>query len=633
MWLALCANLAIVGFFLSIWANLQDWVLHRSAIVHSVVLGSLMAVASAAAMLFATELSPGVFFDLRVTTVATAAMLGGPVAGLIAAVATAFIRLAMGGAGAIAGVVTVGLSLAAGLVGYRMWGRRRPTLGATVLVSLLVASTPLLGTLLLPEAVRASVWANAGLAILVLTFAATVAAVTVVTLHSKRAAERALLLGAIAQAPDYFYIKSTSGRFVAVNRNVAAISGVATPDLLKGQTDHDVTEAERADALWAEEQHVMTSGEALLDKHETLVVAGAEPRHFVTSKSAVRLDSGVIVGLVGVSRDVTGARNAETELEESRDQLSFILQEMSDGVALVSLEGYFILTNQRYRDLFPRPGKLRVAGSYYPDVLQQVVDSGEQPDVARGSGERWIAELMATLRQGGEEIVRLYDNQWLRIRTKVHARGLSTIVVSDITALKRAETDLLALTRQLELQAATDGLTHVLNRRGFDEAIEREMARAARTGAPVSVVMIDVDHFKAYNDKYGHLAGDECLKAVAAVLRAAATRPIDVVARYGGEEFAMLLSDTDAAGAYHVAEQVRLGVLEQRIRHEASELGCLTVSLGVATLAGSDPELSPKLLLGRADEALYLAKDGGRDRTEVYASGKPVLASGTGSAA
>lgn len=95
----------------------------------------------------------------------------------------------------------------------------------------------------------------------------------------------------------------------------------------------------------------------------------------------------------------------------------------------------------------------------------------------------------------------------------------------------------------------------------------------------------------------------------------------------------MLLPETEAAGAFHVAEQVRLGVLERRIRHEASELGCLTVSLGVATLSGSDPELSPRLLLGRADEALYLAKDAGRDRTEIYARTGPMQASGAGSAA
>ena len=631
MWLALCANLAIVGFFLSIWANLQDWVLHRSAMTHAVVLGSLMAVASAAAMLFATELAPGVFFDLRTTTVATAAMLGGPVAGLIAAAATVVIRLVMGGAGTLAGVMTVVLSLLAGLAGRWMWGRNWPTPWEALLVSLLVASTPLICTVLLPDTVRMNVLSQGGAAIFVLTFAATIAAVSLVTLNSKRAAERALLLGAIAQAPDYFYVKSTSGKFVAVNGNVAKIAGFAAPALLKGRTDHDLTDAERADALRAEEQHVIASGDPLLDKHETVVEPGREPRHFVTSKTPVRLDNGAIIGLVGVSRDVTGAKNAELELGESRDQLSFILQEMSDGVALVSHEGYFILTNQRYRDLFPRTGRFRVAGSFYPEILQQVVDSGEQPDVERARAERWIAELMRTLREGGEEIVRLYDNQWLHIRTKVHSRGLSTIVVSDITAMKRAETDLLVLTRQLELLAATDGLTHILNRRGFDEAIEREIARAGRTGAPISVVMIDVDWFKAYNDKYGHLAGDECLRSVAAVLRGAATRPVDVVARYGGEEFAVLLPETNGAGAQHVAEQIRLGVHGQNISHAASELGRVTVSLGVATLEGSDPELSSKLLLGHADEALYLAKDGGRDRTETYRLPKPALVKIAGS--
>ena len=159
-----------------------------------------------------------------------------------------------------------------------------------------------------------------------------------------------------------------------------------------------------------------------------------------------------------------------------------------------------------------------------------------------------------------------------------------------------------------------DGLTGVCNRRYFDEHVASEWDRAARLGAPLSVGLVDVDLFKRYNDHYGHQAGDECLRRVAAVMKASLRRPTDLVARYGGEEFGLLLPDTDAAGALHLASQIREVLQRAHIEHAASSIAPrLTISIGLCTwvrgVAGS-----AAALLKAADAQLYLAKSRGRDQ-------------------
>jgi diguanylate cyclase (GGDEF)-like protein len=159
-----------------------------------------------------------------------------------------------------------------------------------------------------------------------------------------------------------------------------------------------------------------------------------------------------------------------------------------------------------------------------------------------------------------------------------------------------------------------DGLTGVCNRRYFDEHLKSEWDRSARLGAPLSVALVDVDLFKRYNDHYGHQAGDECLRRVAAVMKGCLRRPTDMVARYGGEEFGLLLPDTDAAGALHLAGQIRAGLQRARIDHAGSTVGpLLTISVGLCTWT-TDAAGSSAGLLAAADTQLYLAKSRGRDR-------------------
>jgi diguanylate cyclase (GGDEF)-like protein len=162
-----------------------------------------------------------------------------------------------------------------------------------------------------------------------------------------------------------------------------------------------------------------------------------------------------------------------------------------------------------------------------------------------------------------------------------------------------------------------DGLTGIANRRKFDESLEYEWRCARRKQIPISLLMMDIDFFKAYNDHYGHLAGDDCLKRVARILCEVARRPADLPARYGGEEFALLLPETDAQGAMLVAKRFQEMIENQNIPHAFSSLaGHVTLSLGVATTIPLDSQLS-SYLIKSADESLYMAKQGGRNRIEV----------------
>jgi diguanylate cyclase (GGDEF)-like protein len=176
-----------------------------------------------------------------------------------------------------------------------------------------------------------------------------------------------------------------------------------------------------------------------------------------------------------------------------------------------------------------------------------------------------------------------------------------------------SEQRLAAANEQLLKLSCTDGLTGIANRRAFDERFAADWAFAVREALDITVVIVDVDYFKRYNDHYGHLAGDDCLRAVAGHVAGTVLRASDLAARYGGEEFVVLLPGSGEQGAVEVAERLRSAVSDANIPHESSPFGRVTISVGVATLA---PGLNdqPAALMTLADQALYNAKQGGRNR-------------------
>lgn len=176
----------------------------------------------------------------------------------------------------------------------------------------------------------------------------------------------------------------------------------------------------------------------------------------------------------------------------------------------------------------------------------------------------------------------------------------------DMSSQKRAQTE-------LEYLATCDGLTSIANRRSFDEKLSIEWRRECRDSLPLALIMIDVDHFKLFNDTYGHQMGDECLRKIAGVLSQSVRRPSDLVSRYGGEEFALILPSIDLEGAEIVASRIREGVAKLAIAHSSGEGGQVTISMGIATVFPRKG-MNQDCLLQSADNALYRAKRSGRNR-------------------
>jgi diguanylate cyclase (GGDEF)-like protein len=190
--------------------------------------------------------------------------------------------------------------------------------------------------------------------------------------------------------------------------------------------------------------------------------------------------------------------------------------------------------------------------------------------------------------------------------------------------LQDSEEELLESRRVLERAALIDPLTGIGNRRAFDQALERDWRRAERAKEALSLLMIDVDHFKQVNDTSGHQKGDECLAAIGRALERTSPRVGDFVARYGGEEFACILPATDGIGATKVADRLRAAIEALQIEHPQSEHGVVTVSIGV-TACRSPNGLTPQMLIGTADRALYQAKSKGRNRVEFSPTESNVL--------
>ena len=193
------------------------------------------------------------------------------------------------------------------------------------------------------------------------------------------------------------------------------------------------------------------------------------------------------------------------------------------------------------------------------------------------------------------------------------------IQITDVSAAVTRERLLRDQALELRSQSLSDGLTGIANRRHFDVAMEKEIRRAKRAGTALSLLMIDIDSFKAYNDHYGHQQGDHSLIKVSGALSRMLQRPLDMIARYGGEEFAVILPEMDAEQSVAMAEAMRAAVVAMAIPHQkAGHAEHITVSIGVATHeAGKEGEIAH--LVGAADRALYTAKHAGRNRVALHA--------------
>jgi diguanylate cyclase (GGDEF)-like protein len=222
----------------------------------------------------------------------------------------------------------------------------------------------------------------------------------------------------------------------------------------------------------------------------------------------------------------------------------------------------------------------------------------------------WYKSWWFTLLLGVLSLGLLASAYWARInQLKKRQALLEDMVAARTHALEDSNAKLAEL-------STTDGLTGINNRRGFDAALESEWRRAARNGYPLALAMLDVDNFKAYNDHYGHQAGDQCLRKVAELIASHGRRTSDLVARYGGEEFSLLAPATDGEHAMAIARGICDELAKLALPHAKSPFGIITVSIGVAT-AMPEENQSWSGLIERADRALYKAKQGGRNRAQL----------------
>jgi diguanylate cyclase (GGDEF)-like protein/PAS domain S-box-containing protein len=233
-----------------------------------------------------------------------------------------------------------------------------------------------------------------------------------------------------------------------------------------------------------------------------------------------------------------------------------------------------------------------------------------------------VRETVRALKEGEVEEARLVyrtrhrkgGEMWLETALRA-TRDPETEKVNGVVAISRDMTEHKDLEERLATLATKDGLTGLANRRHFDDMLQQEWRRAERYGAAVSLVMMDVDNFKKFNDQHGHQAGDSCLKAVARVIAAEARRPADLAARYGGEEFVLLLPNTDEAGCALVAERIRQSLETLNISHALNPpTKRVTMSIGGATgWPNAETQGNHPSLIAAADRALYAAKHAGRD--------------------
>lgn len=226
-----------------------------------------------------------------------------------------------------------------------------------------------------------------------------------------------------------------------------------------------------------------------------------------------------------------------------------------------------------------------------------------------------LDEALSTWRRGAE----LFAGVVLALLVTIGVIGQRLILdiqgrIRTKQQLLAAREDLLKANERLEVLASQDPLTGLANRRCFDERLSSEFRRASREGTPLSLLLIDIDYFKRYNDTYGHVAGDECLKAVSRLLRDCAKRPGDLAVRYGGEELALILPNTDASGARAVAGLFLESLNQCGLAHNASPFGIVTASLGSASVSGYGAPGGELALIDAADRALYQAKEAGRNQ-------------------
>ena len=281
--------------------------------------------------------------------------------------------------------------------------------------------------------------------------------------------------------------------------------------------------------------------------------------------------------------------------------------------------------NREVARQYPYCGEGPVIGETYETLMRRALDAGHIAD-AVGREEEWLALRLAGRGALGAPVLRHADDgQWVHFYETRTPSGYLVMTRLDITPLVEKGLALERANEQLLRLSTVDGLTGISNRRLFDQTLQSEWQRCGRNQSMLSLLMIDIDHFRRYNTHYGHLTGDECLRQVTRVLAGCVKRSGELVARFGGEEFAVLLPGVDGHEARRVAERCLQQIAGARIPHADSPVApWLTLSVGLATLVPA-PRVASSTLVEAAEQALRRAKRSGRARLDVF-DAEPVSA-------
>lgn len=322
-----------------------------------------------------------------------------------------------------------------------------------------------------------------------------------------------------------------------------------------------------------------------------------------------------------------------SELFKQNELASAILDTIGAVVCVMDIEGKIVLFNQASQKLTGYTEE-EVLNQYpwdlviLPEEIENVKDVfnrltlGDFPNtninywLTKSGDRRLISWTNTALSDEKGNItfviatgIDITEQRKAEEQVALHQKNLEQLVAKRTSELNNAN-------KKLQLVAYQDALTGLYNRRYFNIALDNEIRRTRRSHEPLSLLMCDVDYFKAYNDTFGHVAGDNCLQEIADLLRRHFQRASDLVARYGGEEFCVILPDIDFNEAKLLTEQLRLGIMQHKIIHQASQIAeYVTLSIGVVTCP-SDTICDADMLIRGADKALYKAKNGGRNRVE-----------------
>jgi diguanylate cyclase (GGDEF)-like protein len=308
---------------------------------------------------------------------------------------------------------------------------------------------------------------------------------------------------------------------------------------------------------------------------------------------------------------------AKLETQRTHQLLATSLDKLGVGLEIWDAQDRLVFCNKKNN---------RMHDDFYTaDDVGQTFHSLMQANLKRSTWSEdyqrkkaWMEQRLASRGLAREPYLQgLQGGRWVNVYETRTLDGNLVIARVDVTDLVRKGNDLEALNRQLTQQSSTDALTGLANRRQFDEALQTEWLRAARNETSLCLLMIDIDHFKRFNDHYGHLAGDECLRRVGAALNRCVRRAGELVARFGGEEFVMLLPGADAAQARETAQRCLEQIEQEAVLHAASPTATqVTLSIGVA-FAKPDARGSALKLINAADAAMYRAKTNGRNGCRV----------------